>query len=295
MGYMTISLHTGLKQSQKLVMTQSLQQAVELLQLSAVELYEKISQELIENPVLEEEDLRPVTALEGSDRASGINKNLNGDESFFSRMDGEQINLSDAGETGSVNNEDLEQKQKYFETIVTQEESLAEHLLSQARLTAKTGEEVDLYEAVITSLDHNGFLGHDFVLPANDGGKRDEEIERVLSAIQLFDPIGCAVSCVRESLIVQCRYYYPHDALLVRILTEHFEDFERLNYNKIARSLKLSESYIMGKTRAIHMLNPYPGRQYSNGITRYIIPDVEACRRGNRRQPQRRLDPGHPH
>jgi RNA polymerase sigma-54 factor len=275
MGYMTISLHTGLKQSQKLVMTHALQQAVELLQMSSVELYEKISQELVENPVLEEAGPRPVTDQEGSDRESSINQNLNGGESFFIRRDEEQNNFIDAGDTGSVNSEDLEKKQKYFETITTREESLSEHLLSQARLTAKTVKQLDLYEAVITSLDHNGFLGHDFALPAKDGGKHDKEIARVLSAIQLFDPIGCAVSGVRESLVVQCHYYYPQDALLMRILAEHFEDFERLNYNTIARSLKLSESHIMGKVRAIHMLNPYPGRQYSDGITRYNIPDVD--------------------
>ncbi len=52
---MTISLQTGLKQSQKLVMTRSLQQAIELLQLSTVELYDRISDELVENPVLEED------------------------------------------------------------------------------------------------------------------------------------------------------------------------------------------------------------------------------------------------
>jgi len=58
MDFMTISLHAGLKQSPRLVMNQTLKQAIELLQLSTVELYEKITLELAENP-LQPESKKP--------------------------------------------------------------------------------------------------------------------------------------------------------------------------------------------------------------------------------------------
>src|SRR5512142_3350220 len=55
-----------LKLSQKLIMTPQLQQAIKLLQLSRLELVQSVSQELIENPVLEE-----VTSETGEDSAEG--------------------------------------------------------------------------------------------------------------------------------------------------------------------------------------------------------------------------------
>jgi RNA polymerase sigma-54 factor len=238
-------------------------------------LYEKINQELAENPVLEEGPRQSGDAGGGIDPTSGVDQNLNGDESNFSRDDERQINFSDATDSGSINNEDKDRKKKYLEGIIAQEESLAEHLMSQARIAARAEDELDIFQTIITSLDHNGFLESGFQLPSQGGASPGEQAERILSSVQLFEPVGCAVTCVRDSLIIQCRYHHPEDPLLVRILTGYFEEFERLNYRKISRSLNLPESLIMEKSRIIHNLNPYPGRQYSHGATRYIIPDVE--------------------
>jgi len=270
---MTISLQTGLKQSQKLVMTRSLQQAIELLQLSTVELYDRISKELVENPVLEEEgnDL-PLQAAAKPDVETGVTRNLSGDESLITRGEEQRINYEDASDTGYSDDED--KRRSYLENITAQQESLSEHLLWQARLTAKDERELDIYQTIITSLNENGFLDEDPAELLKDTCSAGET-ERVLNAIRLFDPVGCAVRDVRESLLVQCGHFYPSDDVPRRIVADCFEHFEKLDYKKIAGTLGLPESEVLEKSRMIQNLDPYPGRQYSNRTVRYIVPDID--------------------
>jgi RNA polymerase sigma-54 factor len=271
---MNNSLHTGLRQSHKLVITQFMQQTIKLLQLSTIELYEKISQELSENPVLEGEYSGPLPTAQGDDCVTDSNRNLSGEDPDFSSSDEAGSDISDASGTVTGNGKDSGRRKEYPGTAIIREETLAEHLMSQAHLMARTEKELNLFETIITSLNQNGFLNSDPGLLAGEGNP-DPELERTVSAVQLLDPVGCGVSGVRESLIVQCRYFNPQDTLLICILKEHFEDFEKLNYSKIAKSLDLPEDIIAGKCGIIRNLNPYPGRQYSNGAIRYIIHDVD--------------------
>lgn len=270
---MSFSLQTGLNQSQKLVMTRTLKQAIELLQLSTVELYEQISRELIDNPVLEEDaDSAGVRVRPG--QVSGISPDFIGDDSALTRNEERQLNFGDAGDIGYTD-EDQDKKRKYFENIMTQEDSLSEHLLRQARMMSRDDRELDLFQRIITSLNDHGFLNDDTCGLCREGGHSEERIREALGAIQFFDPIGCAVTDVRESLCVQCRHYYPADPLLHNIIADHFVDFEHMNYKKIARSLNLPVSQVVEKSRLIQNLDPYPGWHFSNKSIRYIMPDVD--------------------
>ncbi len=270
---MTISLQTGLKQSQKLVMTRSLQQAIELLQLSTVELYDRISSELVENPVLEEEgtviSLPPESA---SDVESGVSRNLSGDDSLITREEEQRVNYEDASDTGFSDEEN--KRRMYFENITAQQESLAEHLLWQARLTALDERELNIYQMIITSLNESGFLEEDPAELLKDACSTDEAV-RIINAVRLFDPVGCAVRDVRESLLVQCGHFYPSDDVPRRIVADCFEHFEKLDYKKIAGFLGLPMAEVLEKSKMIQNLDPYPGRQYSNRTIRYIVPDID--------------------
>lgn len=271
---MAISLQTGLKQSQKLAMTQSLKQAIELLQLSTVELYERISNELIENPVLEEDSAGISPAAGESDSMAGVVRNLSGDESLLTRSDEKRVNYEDASDAGYPGSEDDDKKRDYLESVIAQEESLSEHLLWQARLSACDERELNIYQTIITSLDENGFLKEDPAELLKDICV-SEKTGEIVAAIQLFDPVGCAVRGVRESLAVQCRHFYPSDTALRKIIDDCFDHFEKLDYRKIARKLNLPVSAVVEKSRHIQNLDPYPGRQYSTRTIRYIIPDID--------------------
>jgi RNA polymerase sigma-54 factor len=273
---MAISLQTGLKQTQKLGMTQSLKQAIELLQLSTIELYEKITSELVDNPVLEEESGYASSPLPGETAPSdGAVRDLTADETRLARSDERSLQYDDGIDHGYAAVEDADKKRDTIENYYTREESLAEHLLWQARLTAGNERELFAYEAIITSLDENGFLPDNAaeIFSACSCGPGD--VEKALSVIQLFDPVGCGVTSVRESLCVQAEHYYPGDTVLARIINDCFGLLEKLDYEKISKKLAMPLPVILEKSKTIQMLDPYPGRQYSNRTIRYILPDID--------------------
>ena len=257
-------------------MTQSLKQAIELLQLSTVELYEKISSELVDNPVLEEESGFDTSPLPGeSGTTEGAVRDLIVEETRIARADERNLQYDDGSDQGYATAEDDDRKRYTLENYYAHEESLVEHLLWQARLTACNEKEYSVYEAIITSLDENGFLPADAPelfasCECGPGG-----IEKGLSVIRLFDPVGCAVRNVSESLGVQVAHYYPGDAVLAKIVGECFELMEKLEYGKISKMLSIPLPEIMEKSKIIQMLDPFPGRQYSNRTIRYIIPDID--------------------
>jgi RNA polymerase sigma-54 factor len=273
---MAISLQTGLKQTHKLGMTQSLKQAIELLQLSTIELYEKITSELVDNPVLEEEGGYATSPASGEGGASeGAVRDVIADETRLARADERNLQYDDGSDQGYATAEDDDRKRHTLENYYAHEESLVEHLLWQARLTVRDEKEYCVYEAIITSLDENGFLPENAseLFASCDCGPGD--IEKALSVIRLFDPVGCAVRNVGESLGVQVAHFYPEDTVLAKIVGECFELMEKLEYQKISRMLAIPLPDIMEKSKIIQMLDPYPGRQCSNRTIRYIIPDID--------------------
>jgi RNA polymerase sigma-54 factor len=158
---MAVSIRLGQKQSQKLVLTQSLRQSIEMLQLSTIELAEMISTELLENPVLEEDNRAHLPSRDTEDKevVSRINQRLTGDDSIYQRVEEQRLKYVDSSDRGySSIIDDDDRKRKYIENSVLQEETLKDHLLWQARLIAQSEKELNMLERVITSINDNGLL-----------------------------------------------------------------------------------------------------------------------------------------
>ncbi len=260
---MKAGLNINLKQSQKLVMTQSLRQSIEMLQMSAMELSELITQEFMENPMLED-----VTSPRDEDLLEDlINQNLSGESNENLKPEGDTPENSYDADT--IKEYDEDGKRDYLESVVSKHESLKEHLLWQAKMTAKDEDELTIYEEIITLLDDDGFLKkEDYDSFTGNNGE-------ILKNIHYFDPVGCATSDIKESLIVQTRYFFPEDSLLLDILEKHFEDLEKLDYAAISKSMELPLNEVIEKSKLLQNLNPFPGRSFSKNEIKYIIPDLE--------------------
>ncbi|MBN2401527.1 MAG: RNA polymerase factor sigma-54 [Spirochaetes bacterium] len=272
---MDLSAKISLKQTGRLALTRQLVQSIELLQLSNVELAEKISSELLENPVLEEENTLILQASTDSEREllTTVDKELSGDEPA------DQIKEAWDAEYDEKNTPydayDDDRKRNFIENAVAQKETLKEHLINQSGITAKDESELLLLETIITSLDDNGFL---IVSPEEIAENGPFEIQKVKDAIAVvnhFDPIGCGAANVKESLVVQAMQTYPDDEILLKILNDYFIDLEKLEYSKIAAALHITTSEVIRKSKLVHNLEPFPGIKYSLKKTRYIIPDIE--------------------
>ena len=267
----------GQKQTQKIILTQAQRQALELLQLSNLELLERITKELEENPVLEEDTvtIAPAISAPESDLIATVSQTLSGNADTEVDYENATEVGGDLQERSPGQSSDDPKKRDYIETAVAGGESLADHLLSQARLTARDESELMLFEYIITSLDENGFLPDDAQTLAEKFSESDEHLRNAIAAIQLFDPVGCAASSVQESLLIQARHYYPGDMHLQHIISDHLRDLEHMRYDRIAKSLGASEQTVKEKCSLLQTLDPYPGRRYKTSSIRYIIPDVD--------------------
>lgn len=267
-------LRFDVKQTQKLAMTESLRQAIELLQLSTIELSERISQELLENPVLEEELSPPDAPYDGErELMDDVSRNLSFDDQAFENQ-GDTLSYGDTSDNEYINERDNTLRNDYYENITAQKESLTEHLLWQANMMAENEEELLYYQSIITVLDENGFLPDGFSME-DISSDNTEGLTDVLSSIQHFDPVGCGASSVQDSLLIQARYYFPEETIVHEILSSYFIELEKLDYYHIASQMKISEKEVIEKSRIIQSLLPFPGRQYQKREIRYIMADVD--------------------
>lgn len=261
---MKSGMNIGIRQSHKIIMTHTLRQSIEMLQLSTVELAELINREFLENPLLEELN----TTIETDALEEDLNRNLSGEEDDSLRMEKEIYTNPDS--LRSAEGTDFDRKRAFIENAVSVTESLKDHLLWQARMTASDDKEYRLYEEVITLLDENGFLPVSW----RDMIKSDDA-DRIIESIRGFDPAGCAVTGVSESLLVQAAYFYPEDKLLHNMIQNHFHEIEKLDYAGVAKITGQHINVILDKSRLLQNLNPYPGSAFASKEIKYIIPDID--------------------
>jgi RNA polymerase sigma-54 factor len=239
---------------QKLIMTPQLQQAIKLLQLSSMELVEKIQQELDENPTLEEIQ-----------------------ESIVERNIDDAIRLQDYLEFYSYRHSGFAAEVKQttgFEAYTPAKESLAEHLLWQLLMTSPTPEDEKIGSIIAGSLDGNGYLKSSIDELAELSNSAPCRIEQVLSLMKSFDPPGVCAGDLKECLFIQACDLNHGDSLVTEIIADHLRDIEKKDYRAICWALKESMEDIILAVNVIKGFEPIPARQFIDKRTQYIVPDI---------------------
>ena len=260
----------ALRQTQRVVMTPLLQQAIQLLQLSTLELEQVVRKELEENPLLEE---LPVDGAEGPAPAS---PDAASEPPPPATPPAEPV----SAETSTVDSERAEDLP--FENLGGSEvTSLADHLSEQLRLATDDPDTLSIGMAIIGNLDEDGYLRVELAEVAAGTARPVEEVERVLTLVQGFDPRGVAARSIQECLLLQLTADPEPDPVSVEIVERYFDDLGRRRYADIARAMKLSLDRIMESIEEIQALEPKPGRQFAVVDSRYIVPDVTIQKVGN--------------
>ena len=291
---MAMEARLSLRQSQRVVMTPLLQQAIQLLQLSTLELQEVVQKELLENPLLEE---MPVDGAETPDAGEATpsaeatpaptvepitvdpppTAERQTDELPFDPI---SVMFDEPEERSLVAQEEREDLP--FENMVRSVSSLADHLEEQLRFVTEDPAARRIGAEIIGNLDEDGYLRAELQEIAQRCAATPEEVERVLTEmIQKFDPIGVGARTISECLLLQLRSNPPVDPVSVEIVERHFEDLSRRRYADIARALKLSADRIMESVEEIMALEPKPGRRFGGNDSRYIVPDVFVYKLGS--------------
>ncbi|MBU4344042.1 MAG: RNA polymerase factor sigma-54 [Desulfobacteraceae bacterium] len=274
---MTLELRQQLKLSQQLIMTPQLQMAIKLLQLSRLELMDTIQQELEENPALEE-----VIDVSAEEQSAEQSEDVTAEKPIKEVTIEEKINdnidwsnyLDEYNSSGRIHFESEKKNTLNFESFVARKESLKEHLLWQLLMTFQEKEEQRIGSLIVGNLDKDGYLKVSVEELVASSKSTTEKVNKILSLMQTFDPIGVCARDLSECLLIQARYLELDNTIVTDIIGNHLKHLENKNYKAIARALKVSIEEILSAVNVIKALEPKPGRQFSDEQHQYIIPDI---------------------
>ncbi|MFH1681246.1 MAG: RNA polymerase factor sigma-54 [Candidatus Eisenbacteria bacterium] len=279
---MKAGLQLRMLQTQRLVMTPQLQQALRLLQMPTLELQLVLKQELLQNPLLEEvedlvEDGEEEETPRASDSAEDGEKSQDG-EAEEGKDGREQIDWDEyfhnPQEYSYFRRNEGEVSDEYFERVPSTTVRLSEHLLSQLRMGTKDEVLLRIGEFLVGSLDERGFLTMTAEQVAESVGAPRERVEEAIRLLQTFDPPGVGAGDLRECLLLQLRQLGKEETLACRIVEEHFQDLVQNKYLELAKRLKTTPREIQNAAAEIGKLNPRPGLLFSDEEPRYIVPDL---------------------
>src|SRR5881409_2978373 len=195
-------MRLSLRTTQRVVMTPLLQQAIQLLQLSTLELEQVVRKELEENPLLEEipvetPEAQSATATETTEPApapaepeSKETASVDGERADELPFDLSSAIFDEPDERTPVSMEEREDLP--FENLGRSGTSLDEYLNEQLRLATDDPRTVAIGEAIIGNLDDDGYLRADVEEIAVGMGASADQVEKVLRLVQGFDPTGVA-------------------------------------------------------------------------------------------------------
>jgi len=285
--------------SQRLILTPQLKQRIDMLAMTKLELVEAISQELQENPVLEE-IMEPITdakqslsnteqeefglQLRESNHETGEPDPLEHEPptdpfdqidfgSFF------QDYLDPAPRTPQ--REVREDEPSLLEKLTPSRESLYDHLVWQLSLCGLSDEEFAIAEAIVGNLNGDGYLEATVEEVAALGPCPVEAVEKALALVQSLDPSGVGARDLRECLLLQLKDRGWDQCLAATLVAEHLEDLQPRRLPDLAKTLNLSLEEVEAEVERIQRLNPRPGRNYTSAQPQYIVPEVSIVKIGD--------------
>ncbi len=272
-----MALKQQLSQKQQLKLTPLQIQVIKLTELPAIELEERIKQELVDNPALEE----------------GKEEDLNQPENEQPYEEGSEITQEDITLGDYLNEEDIPDfrlsnnytsEENRQEIPFTSAESLHDVLLSQLHLLELDTETEKIAEYIIGNIDENGYLERPLNLLSDDllfQLNLDIDInrlEKILHIIQDLEPAGVGCRNLKECLLLQLKRLPENEltVLAITIMQKYFDDFTKRHYEKIKKSLAIDDSQLKNTIQLITSLNPKPGNNWDNSLSvamGVIIPD----------------------
>jgi|SRR5262245_1127063 len=265
------SLH--LSQTQKLIMTPRLQQALKLLQVPTLELQQILKQEVLQNPLLEEVD--EVAEQEDIEREASADEQNNEEPEDPAEED--PIDWSEYLQDGSLDRTYVPQSEsslEFLEKVPVTRTTLAESLIEQLHFLDLPARSMRIAEFLVGSLDDRGWL----VTPMNEIvealAEPQEAVEKVLAVVQALEPAGVGARDLRECLLIQLDARGDKGTLPWLMIHDHFDHLVNRRFPEIARLLKVSVLEVQQASDEIATLNPRPGTSVSAEDPKYVVPDL---------------------
>ena len=304
---MALSQRLEFRQTQALVMTPQLMQAIKLLQLSSLDLQAYVEGELEKNPLLERGSADDGPAGDAEPDRSGGDMDADGadgpadegaqdwigDDLETSRASMEQglgtelenVFPDDGGEksgapeapppaysewsgSGAASDGDYN-----LEAFVTAEVTLAEHLAEQMALAIVDPVARMIARYLIDMVDETGYLTGDFDSVAEKLGCSVADVEAVLSILQTLDPAGVCARNLTECLALQLKERDRFDPAMQR-LVENLPLLAKRDLAALRRLCGVDDDDLADMIAEIRSLNPKPGLAFGSTMVQPIVPDV---------------------
>ena len=253
------------KQISKLSLSPQLQNAIKLLQMSAVEINNEIQKIFEKNPLIEKEDNCEEYEYDEC-------------ESHFSHY---QSNLLTGAGKESVSTSEV------IERVSIEKYNIKQHLMWQIHLLNISDKDKKLAELIIDYINDDGFLikNIDSIFDELYLGSEIsiDEIVAVQHLIQNLDPVGTCCIGIQESLIIQLQNIYPKTEILSKcqiIIKEFFDEFVANEFRIIRKNIQIDDNEIEEIKKLIKDQNARPGSKISAvQEINYIIPDVKILKK----------------
>jgi len=298
---MALSQRLEFRQTQALVMTPQLMQAIKLLQLSSLDLVAYVEGELERNPLLErssDDDTPfpgtepPEPAVEARDDTATdwIGEELETSRSALEQGLGtelENVFPDDGGDkpampeapapaysewsgTGSGGAEDGDYN---LEAFVSAETTLAAHLAEQMALAIPDPARRMIGQYLIDMVDEAGYLTGDLISVAEKLGASLREVEDVLAILQSLDPAGACARNLTECLALQLKERNRFDPAM-QALVAHLDLLAKRDLPALRRVCGVDDEDLIDMIAEIRSLNPKPGLAFGSTNVQPIVPDV---------------------
>ncbi len=272
-----------LRLKQKLIhkLTPQQLQLVKLLQIPAIDIHQRIEQELAENPVLEvaqEEETASSDEQADSTVEDNLPMNLEEETPYYSKT--------------TFRDYDAEERWARREASVPNRYSLQEQLLEQLEMLQLDEQQYKVGQYLIGSLETDGYIRRDLSALVNDLLltqyiiTNEEEVESTLKQIQTFDPPGIGARNLQECLLIQLHRQQPRPVrdMAIQIISQAFEAFTKKHYTTTIKKLGIEDQQLFKEAlELIAKLNPKPGGNLFSEVqqNQVLYPDFVVTKQGD--------------
>ena len=300
---MALAPRLDLRQSQSLVMTPQLQQAIKLLALSSMEIEAFIAEEVERNPVLEtggaeapvespSDDFEIVPSTQSGERDSG--EVLNGSDAAAS----EALDVDFSAETfhhdsasDSVGGADgmlglsgngmsgFDGDGPDFDSFAAPDVSLRDHLMAQAGV-ALSGRTLFLAQQIIEQIEPTGYVGEDLLAMAHRLGVAMAEMESALTEVQRFDPTGVGARNLSECLALQAKEADRYDPCMAKLI-DNLDLVAKGAFDQLKRMCRVDDEDLRDMLAELRGYDPKPGCRFESEDSIAVTPDIFVVARGS--------------
>lgn len=260
-----------------------------MLEYPAIELEERIREEVVENPALEidtENDDKPETNDDDTDN-SGFEQDGMDDMEWAWNGDGEDYSDSIPEYRLRANNHSVNDTEYHREQA--SEQDLSEYLLDQLSTVGISDGQRRICEYLIGNVDTNGYIRRNTEQLVDDMAMTtgvmvtDADMEQALKTIQSFEPVGVGARDLQECMLIQIDIAMEDAADNVnayetarRIVAKNFDMLAKKQYAPLMHRLGTDRDTFDEAIDIIRHLNPNPGANFGSGadsLSQTITPD----------------------